>query len=172
MRVENQSAGSSELCTAGSLEFFNPPDPVGLKRAKPLLQIHPGISFMENKRTLEIKTCFVPNLELKWQQGQHQNKNSRGIYGITDGITYTCLKRVKPADISKWDFYSTQPQRHHKVIRQRESSLCVLSHPGYNLAWMRQTLVCERDDSTNVGLTAGKIKVSWTRVGISIYARQ
>lgn len=50
MRVENQSAGSSELCTAGSLEFFNPPDLVGLKRAKPLLQIHPGISFMENKR--------------------------------------------------------------------------------------------------------------------------
>lgn len=62
----------------------------------------------------------------------------RGIYGITDGITYTCLKRVKPADISKRDFYSTQPQHHHKVIRQRESSLCILSHPGYNLVCPRR----------------------------------
>lgn len=50
MRVENQSTSSSDLCTAASPEFLNPPDPAGLKRAKPLLQIHPGISCMENER--------------------------------------------------------------------------------------------------------------------------
>lgn len=56
----------------------------------------------------------------------------RDIYGVTDGITYACLKRVKPADIPKWDFYSSQSQRQQKVIRQRESSLCVLSRTEYN----------------------------------------